>query len=207
MASCSNDQTIFIWQISTSSLSSNNNLECKHYELRGHEHVVECIAWAPDSATPAILEASGQTKVQLNGVNQSGGSNSPTMSSPSLPNQNDLKKQILESKSQQRTSGPYLVSGSRDKTIKLWDCTTMQCLFNLIGHNNWVRGLIFHPGGKYLLSCSDDKTMRVWELRTKRNNKTLDAHTHFVTSIDMHKSGPYVCTGSVDQSIKIWECR
>ena len=59
MASCSNDQSIFVWQISTSALSSNNNLECKHFELRGHEHVVECIAWAPDSSSQWIMEAAG----------------------------------------------------------------------------------------------------------------------------------------------------
>ncbi len=62
MASCSNDQSIFVWHISTSELSSNNNLECKHFELRGHEHVVECLAWAPDSSTPAIMEAAGKNK-------------------------------------------------------------------------------------------------------------------------------------------------
>jgi len=59
MASCSNDQAIFVWQISTSALSSNNNLECKHFELRGHEHVVECVAWAPDSSSQSIMEAAG----------------------------------------------------------------------------------------------------------------------------------------------------
>lgn len=59
MASCSNDQSIFVWQISTSLLSSNNNLECRHFELRGHEHVIECIAWAPDSASANIMEAAG----------------------------------------------------------------------------------------------------------------------------------------------------
>lgn len=190
MASCSNDQSIFVWQISTSALSSNNNLECKHYELRGHEHVVECIAWAPDSSTPAIMEAAG------------------IQSNTRLPNGTDIKKQtLIQNTQQQRTSGPYLASGSRDKTIKLWDMTTFQLLFTLTGHNNWVRGLIFQPGGKFLLSVSDDKTLRCWELRTRRNNKTLDAHSHFVTSIDMHKTAPFVCTASVDQTIKLWECR
>lgn len=32
--------------------------ECK-LELREHDHVVECIAWAPESAAPAINEAAG----------------------------------------------------------------------------------------------------------------------------------------------------
>ena len=52
-----------------------------------------------------------------------------------------------------------------------------------IGHDNWVRGLKFHPGGKFLLSASDDKTLRVWDIKNKRNSKTLNAHTHFVTSL------------------------
>ena len=70
LASCSNDQVLYsnaaiysslppfhsplqtvrIWVASTK--------ECKA-ELRGHEHVVECIAWAPDVAIPHIAEAAG----------------------------------------------------------------------------------------------------------------------------------------------------
>lgn len=104
-------------------------------------------------------------------------------------------------------SGPFLLSGSRDKTIKMWDVGTGLCLFTLVGHDNWVRGLVFHPGGKFILSASDDKTIRTWDIKNKRNQKTLNAHQHFVTSLDMHKTAPYVISGSVDQSVKVWECR
>ena len=52
MASCSNDQTIRVW--------SSETKECK-MELREHDHVVECIAWAPESATPAINEACSES--------------------------------------------------------------------------------------------------------------------------------------------------
>ena len=50
LASCSNDQRILVWVASTK--------ECKA-ELRGHEHVVECISWAPDVALLHIAEACG----------------------------------------------------------------------------------------------------------------------------------------------------
>lgn len=50
IASCSNDQTVRVWVVASK--------ECKA-ELREHEHVVECISWAPDSAHPTILEATG----------------------------------------------------------------------------------------------------------------------------------------------------
>lgn len=162
LASCSNDQTVRVWVTATR--------ECK-VELREHEHVVECIAWAPESAQPAINEAAGS-----------------------------------ETKNTKR-SGPFLLSGSRDKTMKMWDVSVGYCLFTLAGHDNWIRGVIFHPGGKYILSACDDKTIRLWDTQNKRNVKTLQAHPHFVTSIDMHRSAPYVITGSVDMSVKVWECR
>ncbi|XP_050408176.1 lissencephaly-1 homolog [Patella vulgata] len=160
LASCSNDQTVRVWVVATK--------ECKA-ELREHEHTVECIAWAPETAYPSIGEAGGA----------------------------DAKK----------SSGPFLISGSRDKTMKMWDISSGLCLFSLVGHDNWVRGIVFHPGGLFILSASDDKTLRVWDIKNKRNHKTLEAHSHFATSVDMHKNSPYVVTGSVDQSVKIWECR
>ena len=69
------------------------------------------------------------------------------------------------------------------QTIRIWDIGTNTCVVVLIGHDNWVRGLVFHPGGKFLLSASDDKTLRVWELASKRCLKVLEAHSHFCTSI------------------------
>lgn len=43
-------QTLRVWVVATK--------ECKA-ELREHEHVVECLAWAPDITNPSINEAVG----------------------------------------------------------------------------------------------------------------------------------------------------
>ena len=85
--------------------------------------------------------------------------------------------------------------------------STGLCLLTLAGHDNWLRGLAWHPGGRYLLSASDDKTLRVWDVARRRCLKRLDAHAHFATSVDFHRAAPFVVTGSVDQTVKIWECR
>ncbi|KAG0175066.1 protein with putative role during mitosis [Apophysomyces sp. BC1015] len=103
--------------------------------------------------------------------------------------------------------GYYVVTGSRDKTIKLWDSGSGQLLATLVGHDNWVRGLVVHPSGKYLLSASDDKTIKIWDLKTGRCMKTLEAHAHFVTCISYCQISPVVATGSVDQTVKVWQCR
>ena len=102
------------------------------------------------------------------------------------------------------------MSGSRDKTIKIWDVLRSTCLLTLSGHDNWVRGVAFHPlaNGRYLLSVADDKTMRIWDLKQRRLYKTLEsAHQHFVTTLDIHRGAQYVATGSVDLTVKVWECR
>ncbi len=58
----------------------------------------------------------------------------------------------------------FLASGSRDKSIKIWEAKSGRCLLSMVGHDNWVTDLCFHPNGKFLMSVSDDKSMRVWDL-------------------------------------------
>jgi platelet-activating factor acetylhydrolase IB subunit alpha len=98
--------------------------------------------------------------------------------------------------------GLFAATGSRDKTIKIWDAVSGQCLKTLVGRgllslpastpaliplrspdDNWIRALVFHPSGKFLISASDDKTIRTWDLATGRCLKTLEAHSHFVTTM------------------------
>lgn len=78
----------------------------------------------------------------------------------------------------------FAATGSRDKTIKLWDGRGT-LIKTLVGHDNWVRALVFHPGGRYLLSCADDKTIRCWDLSQEGKCVKVidDAHEHFVADM------------------------
>ncbi|THC98808.1 hypothetical protein EYZ11_001716 [Aspergillus tanneri] len=82
------------------------------------------------------------------------------------------------------SSSEFIVTGARDKTIKIWE-SRGRLIKTLVGHDNWVRGLVFHPSGKYLISVADDKTIRCWDLSQEgRCVKTIDtSHGHFISCI------------------------
>ena len=51
-------------------------------------------------------------------------------------------------------------------SIRLWDCSTYECIRTLQGHDHNVSSLSFMPSGDFLVSSSRDKTLKMWEVAT-----------------------------------------
>ena len=62
--------------------------------------------------------------------------------------------------------GKCALSASGDKTVRVWDVDTGNCLRTLQGHTSYVYAVAITPDGKCALSTSRDNTVRVWELKT-----------------------------------------
>ena len=60
--------------------------------------------------------------------------------------------------------GRRVVSGSLDKTVRVWDVETGQCLAILKEHTAGVLGVAVTADGRRVVSGSYDKTVRVWDL-------------------------------------------
>ena len=58
--------------------------------------------------------------------------------------------------------GTKIVSGSGDKTIKIWDANTGECLQTLVGHIEPVWSVAFSPDGTKIISGSLDHTIKIW---------------------------------------------
>lgn len=203
LLSSSRDKTIKMWEVATGYCVKT---------FTGHREWVRCIKVRPDGLMVASASndqtirvwvvATGECKADLTDHDHVVETVcwAPDNSLPAINDSvgGDKSKSAMMS---------ILASGSRDKTIKIWDINSGICLITLVGHDNWVRDLQFHPGGKYLMSCSDDKTLRTWDIINQRTMKTLAAHEHFCTTFDFHPSSPFVITGSVDLLVKVWDCR
>ena len=101
--------------------------------------------------------------------------------------------------------GQTLVSGSNDKTIKIWQLSTGQELRTLTGHSGWISSLAISPDGQTLVSGSWDKTIKIWQLSTGQELRTLTGHSAHVGSVAISPDGQTLVSGSGDNTIKIWE--
>ncbi|MFB2921618.1 protein kinase domain-containing protein [Aerosakkonema funiforme] len=99
-----------------------------------------------------------------------------------------------------------LASGSRDKTIKLWDLQTGKQIRTLWGHSNWVWSVAFSPDGKTLVSGSGDKTLKVWQIPSGKIIRTLEGHSGPIYAIAFSPDGRTIASGSGDKTLKIWDC-
>jgi platelet-activating factor acetylhydrolase IB subunit alpha len=195
LASCSDDESIVVWNIETGS---------QMYTFSGHENKIEVVLFVKNSI--ALGNVYNSDYLDLFNKSLSGDTNEMIVEDPSI----ELNKKLLEKSKgkEQKINKEYLISASRDKTIKIWDVYGSTCIYTMVGHDNWVRSIIIHPNGKYLMSSSDDKSIRVWELKSGRCvKKILDAHERFVVSLSINYKFPLMASGSNDQTIKIWDCK
>nr|CAB3471915.1 unnamed protein product [Digitaria exilis] len=87
-------------------------------------------------------------------------------------------------------SATRLYSGSLDKTIKVWDLMTLQCVQTLSEHKAAVTSVLCW--GEKLLSCSLDKTVKVWTLSESGNLQVKYTHAEehgLRTLFGMHRVG------------------
>lgn len=60
--------------------------------------------------------------------------------------------------------GTRVLTGSHDKTAKLWDAATGEQIRTFSGHTHWVNSVAFSPDGTQVLTGSTDQTAKLWDI-------------------------------------------
>jgi len=101
--------------------------------------------------------------------------------------------------------GRWLLSTSRDKTMRLWETASGKELRQFLGHRGSVRGVAVLPDGLRALTTSTDKTIRLWNLVTGEEIRVFTGHTDHVLNVACLPDGVRFLSAGKDQTLRLWD--
>lgn len=100
--------------------------------------------------------------------------------------------------------GARLVSGSDDKSVRVWESINGGLVVEFKGHSSKVSSVAFVRDGNQVVSASWDKTVRIWDVPSGDVVIKLEGHQKEVSSISVSTDGHFIASGSFDKSVRIW---
>ncbi|KAL0488739.1 hypothetical protein AKO1_015826 [Acrasis kona] len=123
-----------------------------------------------------------------------------------VKNQNN--HQVLEGHSAAvsvvRCDHSTIISGSMDRSIKLWDRETGRCTQTMTGSDGHVRTLQFLSYA-LISGGGDDGVMRLWDIRSGKYFRTIDAHDKGINTLQFDTEK--IVSGGKDGRLRVFELK
>ena len=101
---------------------------------------------------------------------------------------------------------PLVITGSNDRSIRVWDAPSGTCVRTLLGHEGWVRAVASIPGSdRFLVSGSADTKLKVWDLAKEGEAPLALAREQlWIYAIAVAPESSLVATGATDKVVRVW---
>uniref|UniRef100_A0A0K8TQI5 Small ribosomal subunit protein RACK1 n=1 Tax=Tabanus bromius TaxID=304241 RepID=A0A0K8TQI5_TABBR len=105
------------------------------------------------------------------------------------------------------SDGNYALSGSWDKTLRLWDLAVGKTTRRFEDHTKDVLSVAFSADNRQIVSGSRDKTIKLWNtLAECKYTIQEDGHTDWVSCVRFspNHSNPIIVSCGWDRTVKVW---
>ncbi|XP_052815565.1 E3 ubiquitin-protein ligase TRAF7-like isoform X1 [Mya arenaria] len=96
----------------------------------------------------------------------------------------------------------YIIAGTYNRNVQVFDCTSLQHLRELMGHVGLIHSLATSLSGRFLFSAASDSSVQIWNLENMLPIQTLQRHEGSVNTLIVH--GDFLFSGSEDKEIKVF---
>ncbi|KAH9115565.1 hypothetical protein AeMF1_010380 [Aphanomyces euteiches] len=107
--------------------------------------------------------------------------------------------------------GAFFVTGSADKTIKLWNLDgssdTLTAKATAKAHDKDVNALAVAPNDRFIASGSQDKLIKIWNSSTLSLVGTCRGHKRGIWAVEFSPVDQCLASASSDKTIKLWSVK
>lgn len=107
--------------------------------------------------------------------------------------------------------GRLIVSGSGDKTARIWDMqdgsSKTLTIHEPEAPDSGVTSVAISPDGRLVAAGSLDTIVRIWDVQTGQLVERLKGHKDSVYSVAFTPDGKGLVSGSLDKTLKYWDVR
>lgn len=164
-ASGSNDRTIRFWNTHTG--KEIEDMRIVPEKDRGHQEPIRAVAWSQTREIPCLFSASNDKTLicweEENGI---------WKEQRQMTGHEDFVYCLSW-----QPEGKYIVSGSTDNTLWIWEVESGKPLFHLTEHTNYAHGVAWSPDGKYIASASCDGKIIIWDVQNLPEKAPAPIHT------------------------------
>lgn len=102
--------------------------------------------------------------------------------------------------------GKFLLTGSDDKTIKLWDVSSGHEMRTFTGHESTIRSVYFINNNKSIIS-KGGSDIKLWDIASGTLLKDISVDCNPFCNMDINKDSSFVACADIKGDIKVWDIK